>query len=152
MGFEKLTAADEEILAKCQGMNLIILATDKRLIFCKRFVFTEKLFDIPILSIRAVEVVKKSVYPPLTVAVASTMTALFIWGWLGFPKDPVPIHPHLTYIFLALNASAFTGFLMTVLRTFFSTLKIVARDGSDVINVKLVNLRDAEAIIKAVKG
>src|SRR5438309_10973262 len=81
----------ENVLAHCAGVNYQVYVTDTRLLVGKTFTTGEKFMNVPTASINTLELITKSLLPPLTFAVLGAIASFLIWWFRGTGRLPVPV-------------------------------------------------------------
>src|SRR5438309_728264 len=84
----------ENVLAHCAGVNYQVYVTDTRLLVGKRFTTGEKFMNVPTASINTLELITKSLLPPLTFAVLGAIASFLIWWFPGTSMLPLPVFPY----------------------------------------------------------
>ncbi|HZY46159.1 MAG TPA: hypothetical protein VFE96_00020, partial [Candidatus Bathyarchaeia archaeon] len=88
----KLVGA-ENVLAECAGVNYTVYVTDSRLLVGKRFAVGEKYVDVPHAEVSTLELITKSLIPPLTYAVFGAIAVFLIWWFPGQARLGLPAAP-----------------------------------------------------------
>ena len=141
----------ENVLAHCAGVNYQVYVTDTRLLVGKRFTTGEKFMNVPTASINTLELITKSLLPPLTFAVLGAIASFLIWWFPGTRMLPLPVFPYDVAMLAGLVI--FVGSLVVAWwRVGIAVLRIRVDDAQDPITVKLVSTSKAEAVFKALKG
>src|SRR5260370_6571282 len=84
----------ENVLAHCAGVNYQVYVTDTRLLVGKRFTTGEKFMNVPTTSINTLELITKSLLPPLTFAVLGAIASFLIWWFPATRMLPLPVVPY----------------------------------------------------------
>ncbi|HZD12723.1 MAG TPA: hypothetical protein VE177_04300, partial [Candidatus Binatus sp.] len=81
LGNLKKLVGDENVLAECSGVNYNIYVTQSRLLVGKRFALGENYVNVPHTNVSTLELITKSIIPPLTVALLTGASAALVWFW-----------------------------------------------------------------------
>src|SRR5205807_9702296 len=84
----------ESVLAHCAGVNYQVYVTDTRLLVGKRFATGEEFMNVPSASINTLELITKSLLPPVTLALLGAIASFLIWGLAGPRMLPLPVFPY----------------------------------------------------------
>lgn len=141
----------ENILAHCAGVNYQVYVTDTRLLVGKRFTIGESIMNVPTANISTLELITKSLIPPLTFAVLGAIASFLIWWFPMAQRLPLPVFPY--------DVALLVGLVMIIgslvgawWRVGIAVLRIRVSDSKDPITVKLVSMAKAEEVFKALKG
>ncbi|HEV2119603.1 MAG TPA: hypothetical protein VGS11_05815 [Candidatus Bathyarchaeia archaeon] len=141
----------ESVLAECAGVNYTVYVTDSRLLVGKRFSIGEKYVNVPHAEVSTLELITKSLIPPLTYAVLGAIAVFLVWWFPGQARLGLPQAP-----FDLLLIGTFLVFMAAVVATWWrrrvAVLKIGISGNKDPITVKLVAASKAENVFKALKG
>ncbi|TMI06983.1 hypothetical protein E6H34_09285 [Candidatus Bathyarchaeota archaeon] len=141
----------ENILAECTGVNYTVYVTDSRLLVGKRFSIGEKIVNVRHAEVSTLELITKSLIPPLTYAVLGAIAVFLVWWFPGQARLSLPQAP-----FDLLLIGTLAVFLAAVLATWWRRRVAVLRIGisgtKDPITVRLVPASKAESVFKALKG
>jgi hypothetical protein len=141
----------ENVLAECTGVNYTVCVTDSRLLVGKRFAIGEKYVNVPHAEVSMLELITKSLIPPLTYAVLGAIAVFLVWWFPGQAKLGLPQAP-----FDLVLIGTFTVFLAAVVATWWrrrvAMLRIGISGTKEPITVKLVPASKAESVFKALKG
>jgi len=141
----------EKVLAECAGVNYTVYVTDSRLLVGKRFSSGEKYVNVPHAEVSTLELITKSLIPPLTYAVLGAIAVFLIWWFPGQARLSLPQAP-----FDLLLIGTFAVFLAAIVATWWRRRVAVLRIGisgtQDPITVRLVPASKAESVFKALKG
>jgi hypothetical protein len=141
----------ENVLAECAGVNYTVCVTDSRLLVGKRFTIGEKYVNVPHAEVRTLELITKSLIPPLTYAVFGAIAVFLIWWFPGRAQLGLPSAP-----FDMLLIGTFLVFLTALVATWWrrrvAELKIGISGSNEPITVKVVPTSKAENVFKALKG
>ncbi len=141
----------ENILAHCAGVNYQVYVTESRLLVGKRFALDEKYMNVPTANINTLELITKSLLPPITFAILAAIASFAVWwvpegGRLSLPDFPYDV------VFLA-SLGVFIGAMVVIWwRIGVAVLRIGITGSKEPITVKLVSTSKAEAVFKALKG
>ena len=141
----------ENVLAECAGVNYTVYVTESRLLVGKRFSTGEKYVNVPHAKVSTLELITKSLIPPLTYAVVGAIAVFLVWWFPGQAKLGLPQAP-----FDLLLIGTFIVFLAAILATWWrrrvAVLRIGISGAKDPITVRLVPTSKAESVFKALKG
>ena len=141
----------ENVLAECAGVNYTVYVTDSRLLVGKRFSTGEKFVNVPHADVSTLELITKSLIPPLTYAVLGAIAVFLVWWFPGQARLSLPQAP-----FDLLLIGTFAVFLAAIVATWWRRRVAVLRIGisgtRDPITVRLVPASKAEGVFKALKG
>ncbi len=141
----------ENVLAECAGVNYTVYVTDSRLLVGKRFSTGEKYVNVPHAEVSTLELITKSLIPPLTYAVLGAIAVFLVWWFPGQARLSLPRAP-----FDLLLIGTFAVFLAAVVATWWRRRIAVLRIGisgtKEPITVRLVPTSKAEGVFKALKG
>ena len=141
----------ENVLAECAGVNYTVCVTDSRLLVGKRFTIGEKYVNVPHTEVSTLELITKSLIPPLTYAVFGAIAVFLVWWFpgraqIGLPSAPFDLLLIGTFLVL-LTALVVAGWRRRV-----AELKIGIAGSNEPITVKVVPTSKAEDVFKALKG
>src|SRR5205807_7587673 len=88
----KLVVA-ENVLVECEGVNERVYVTDSRLLVGKRFALGEKYVNVPHAEVSTLELITKSLIPPLTYAVLGAIAVFLVWWFPGQARLSLPQAP-----------------------------------------------------------
>ena len=141
----------ENILAHCAGVNYQVYVTESRLLVGKRFALGENFMNVPTSNINTLELITKSLIPPLTFAVLGAIGSFLIWWFPTAQRLPLSIFPY--------DLSLMAGLIIIIValvvawwRLGIAVLRIRLNGSKDPITVKLVSTSKAEEVFKALKG
>lgn len=141
----------ENVLAECAGVNYTVCVTDSRLLVGKRFSIGEKYVNVPHEEVSTLELITKSLIPPLTYAVFGAIAVFLVWWFPGRAQFGLPSAP-----FDLLLIGTFIVFLTALVATWWrrrvAELKIGISGSNEPITVKVVPTSKAEDVFKALKG
>ena len=141
----------ENVLAECAGVNYTVCVTDSRLLVGKRFTTGEKYVSVPHAEVSTLELITKSLIPPLTYAVFGAMAVFLVWWFPGRAQVSLPSAP-----FDLLLIGTFFVFISALIATWWrrrvAELKIGINGSNEPITVKVVPASKAESVFKALKG
>ncbi len=141
---------DESIVAECSGVNYAVYVTPSRVLVGKRFTLGENYVNVPHSNVTTLELITKSVIPPLTFAIIAAIGAFLIWGF----QVQGPILPAFPYYVLLLGTAGISlGALVALLwRRRVAVLRIGIVGSHEPITVKMVSTSKAEGVFRALKG
>ena len=141
----------ESVLAECAGVNYTVYVTDSRLLVGKRFSIGEKYVNVSHAEVSTLELITKSLIPPLTYAILGAIAVFLVWWFPGQARLTLPQAP-----FDMLLIGTFLVFLAAVVATWWrrrvAVLRIGIEGNKDPITVKLVAASKAENVFRALKG
>jgi hypothetical protein len=144
----KTLVGNESIVAECSGVNYEVYVTPSRVLVGKRFALGENYVDIPHSNVNTLELITKSVLPPLTFAILAGVGALLAW-WLPGGALGVPSFPY-NVILLGTSVTGLAALLALLWRRRVAVLRI-GIVGSQPITVKMVSTSKAEDVFRALK-
>lgn len=141
----------ENVLAECTGLNYTVYVTDSRLLVGRRFAIGEKYVEVPHAEVSTLELITKSLIPPMTYAVLGAIALVLVWWFPGHAQLGLPASP-----FDMLLIGTFLVFLAAIIATWWrrrvAELKIGISGSREPITVKLVPASKAEGVFRALKG
>jgi hypothetical protein len=141
----------ESVIAHCAGVNYQVYVTDTRLLVGKRFAIGENFMNVPTSNISTLELITKSLIPPLTFAVLGAIGSFLIYWFPMAQRLPLSIFPYDVGLLAGLVVIA--GSLMAAWwRVGIAVLRIRVKDTTDPITVKLVSSAKAAEVFRALKG
>ena len=141
---------EESIVAECSGVNYAVYVTPSRVLVGKRFVTGEPFVDVPHSSVSTLELITKSVIPPLTYAILAGAGAFLIW-WVPGQASATPVFPYSIVIIIAIALCA--GALVSLWwRRRVAVLRIGIVGTREPITVRMVRMSKAESVFRALKG
>lgn len=141
----------ESILAHCAGVNYQVYVTESRLLVGKRFRVGEDFMNVPTSNINTLELITKSLIPPLTFAVLGAIGSFLIWWFPMAQRLPVPVFPYDLGLLAGL-AILVLSLIIAWWRVGIAVLRIRLNGSKNPITVKLVSTAKAEEVFKALKG
>jgi hypothetical protein len=141
----------ENILAHCAGVNYQVYVTESRLLVGKRFTVGENFMNVPTSNINTLELITKSLIPPLTFAVFGSIGSFLIWWFPMAQRLPFPIFPYDLGLLAGLVIIA-VSLIVAWWRVGIAVLRIRVDGTKSPITVKLVSASKAEQVFKALKG
>jgi hypothetical protein len=146
----KRLVGDENILAECSGVNYNIYVTPSRLLVGKRFAPGESIVNVPHTNISTLELITKSIIPPLTLAILAGASVALVWWFPGQQRMALPLYPY-DYVVIAIG-TIFVGALLGMWwRRRVAVLRIGISGNHDPITVKLVSSSKAASVFRALK-
>lgn len=146
----KRLVGEENILAECSGVNYNIYVTSSRLLVGKRFVSGESIVNIPHTNISTLELITKSLIPPLTLAILAGASVALVWWFPGQQRMALPLYPY-DYVVITIGAIFVGGLLGMWWRRRVAVLRIGISGSHDPITVKLVSISKAASVFRALK-
>jgi len=125
----------ETVLAECAGVNYTVYVTDSRLLVGKRFSIGEKYVNVPHAEVSTLELITKSLIPPLTYAVLGAIAVFLVWWFPGQARLSLPQAP---FDLLLIGTSAV--FLAAIVATWWRI------PGDYLINVNTLDDRDLKLL------
>ncbi len=141
----------ENILAHCAGVNYQVYVTESRLLVGKRFTIGENFMNVPTSNINTLELITKSLIPPLTFAVFGAIGSFLIWWFPMAQRLPLSVFPYDLGLLAGL-IMVITSLVVAWWRVGIAVLRIRLNGSGDPITVKLVSTSRAEEVFKALKG
>ena len=141
----------ESVLAHCAGVNYQVYVTESRLLVGKRFTIGEDFMNVPTSNINTLELITKSLIPPLTFAIFGAIGSFLIWWFPMTQRLPLPIFPY-DFALLAGLVIVTLSLVIAWWRIGVAVLRIRLNGSKDPITVKLVSTSKAEQVFKALKG
>ena len=142
---------NENVLAECSGVNYTVYVTESRLLVGKRFALGENYVNVPHSNVSTLELITKSILPPLTFAVLAAIGVFLMWWFPGEQRTALPSYPY-NFAIIAL-AAVFLGSLVALWwRKRVAVLRIGIVGAAAPITVKLVSTSKAEGVFRALKG
>jgi hypothetical protein len=141
----------ETVLAECAGVNYTVYVTDTRLLVGKRFSIGEKYVNVPHAEVSTLELITKSLIPPLTYAVLGAIAVFLVWWFPGQARLSLPQAP-FDLLLISTSAVFLAAIVATWWRRRVAVLRIGISGTRDPITVKLVPASKAESVFKALKG
>jgi hypothetical protein len=141
----------ENVLAECAGVNYTVCVTDSRLLVGKRFTIGEKYVNVPHAEVSTLELITKSLIPPLTYAVFGAIAVFLVWWFPGRAQLGLPSAP-FDLVLIGTFLVFLTALVATWWRRRVAELKIGISGSNEPITVKLVPASKAEDVFKALKG
>ena len=142
---------NENILAECSGLNYTVYVTESRLLVGKRFTLGENYVNVPHTNVSTLELITKSIIPPLTLALVAAVGAFLVWFFPGEQRFQFPSFPYNIILdgLGVISAGALVGLWW---RRRVSILRIGIVGSKEPITVKLVSTSKAESVFRALKG
>jgi len=141
----------ESILAHCAGVNYQVYVTESRLLVGKRFALGENFMNVPTSNINTLELITRSLIPPLTFAILGAAGSFLIWWFPMAQRLPLSIFPYDLGLLAALVITL-ASLVIAWWRVGIAVLRIRLEGSRDPITVKLVSTSKAEEVFKALKG
>jgi len=141
----------ENILAHCAGVNYQVYVTESRLLVGKRFKIGESFMNVPTSNINTLELITKSLIPPLTFAIFGAIGSFLIWWFPTAQRLPFSVFPYDLGLLAGLLI-VITSLVVAWWRLGIAVLRIRLNGAGDPITVKLVSTSRAEEVFKALKG
>lgn len=141
----------ENILAHCAGVNYQVYVTNSRLLVGKRFALDEKYVNVPTSNISTLELITKSLLPPITFAILAAIGSVLIWWFPGQQRLALPSSPY--DLVLVATLAVFLAALVAIWwRIGIAVLRIGVAGSPKPITVKLVSTAEADRVFRALKG
>ena len=141
----------ESILAHCAGVNYQVYVTESRLLVGKRFRVGEDFMNVPTSNINTLELITKSLIPPLTFAILGAIGTFLVWWFPMAQRLPLPVFPYDLGLLAGL-AILILSLIIAWWRVGIAVLRIRLNGSKNPITVKLVSTAKAEEVFKALKG
>ncbi len=142
---------NEDVLADCSGVNYSVYVTRSRLLVGKRFMLGENYVNVPHSNVSSLELITKSVLPPLTFSLLAVIGAFLVWWFPGQGRPTLPAFPYDIVLFGAV-ALFLVGLVSVLWRRRVAVLRIGVVGSKDPITVKMVSTSKAESVFRALKG
>lgn len=140
----------ESVLAECNGVNYQVYVTESRLLVGKRFSLGEHYVNVPATKVHTLELITKSLLPPLTYAILAAIGTFLVW-WFPAGQRILPVSPY--DVILAVGILVFLVALGAAWwRRAIGMLRIGIDGTEEPITVKLVSTSKAEHVFNALKG
>ncbi len=141
---------DESIVAECSGVNYAVYVTPSRVLVGKRFAIGENYVNVPHSNISTLELITKSVIPPLTFAIIAAIGAFLVW-WFQGQGSILPAFPY-NVLLLATAGISLAALVALLWRRRVAVLRIGIVGSHEPITVKMVSTSKAEGVFRALKG
>ena len=125
--------------------------TESRLLVGKRFALGETYVNVPHSNVSTLELITKSILPPLTFAIIAAIGAFLVWWFPGEQRVPLPSFPY-NLVLLALAGLFLAALVALGWRKRVAVLRIGIVGSHEPITVKLVRTSKAESVFRALKG
>lgn len=142
---------NEDVLADCSGVNYTVYVTQSRLLVGKRFMLGENYVNVPHSNVSTLELITKSVLPPMTFSLLAAIGAFLVWWFPGQGRSTLPSFPYNIVLFGA-AAMFLVGIVAVWWRRRVAVLRIGVVGSKDPITVKMVSTAKAESVFRALKG
>ena len=146
----KSLIGEESIIAECSGVNYAVYVTSSRVLVGKRFSLDESFVNAPHSSINTLELITKSVIPPLTFAIIAAAGAFLVW-WVPAQASPAPAFPYNAFIIIGV-ALSLLALVALWWRRRVAVLRIGVAGVAEPITVRMVSTSKAESVFRALKG
>ncbi len=146
----KSLIGEESIIAECSGVNYTVYVTPSRVLVGKRFSLDESFVNVPHSSVNTLELITKSVIPPLTFAILAAVGAFLVW-WVPAQATPSPGFPYNAFIIIGI-ALSLTALIALWWRRRIAVLRIGVSGVAEPITVRMVSTSKAESVFRALKG
>lgn len=142
---------NESIVAECSGLNYSVYVTESRLLVGKRFALEGSYVNVSHSNVSTLELITKSILPPLTLAMVAAMGALIVWWFPAGRQISAPAFPF--NLFLAgLGLTFIAGLATSWWRRRIAVLRIGIVGAHEPVTVRLVSSLKAENVFRALKG
>jgi hypothetical protein len=146
----KSLIGEESIVAECTGVNYTVYVTPSRVLVGKRFSLEESFVNVPHSSVSTLELITKSVIPPLTFAIIAAAGAFLVW-WVPAQASPSPGYPYNAFILVGIGCSAI-ALVALWWRRRVAVLRIGVIGMNEPITVRMVRTSKADSVFRALKG
>jgi len=146
----KSLIGEESIVAECTGVNYTVYVTPSRVLVGKRFSLEEGFVNVPHSSVSTLELITKSVIPPLTFAIIAAAGAFLVW-WVPAQASSSPGYPYDAFILVGIGCSAI-ALVSLWWRRRVAVLRIGVTGMSEPITVRMVSTSKADSVFRALKG
>ena len=143
---QSATAEQEEGALRCIGLNYVLSAGNATL-FIKRTFFPGRIIEIPITDVTSIHLESKSIFPPLAIALAATISGLFIWGYVGGWAWPIRLPKTYEPLLFWMSLVIALGLADMVFRYLFASLKIEAKSVG-AITIRVTRTSDAARLVE----
>ncbi len=141
---------EESIVAECMGVNYAVYVTPSRVLVGKRFVLGESYVNVPHSNVSTLELITKSVIPPITLAILIAAGGFLVW-WFPGQASESPVFPY--NVILVVAGVLFVGSLVALWwRRRVAVLRIGIVGTHEPITVRMVRTSKAESVFRALKG
>ncbi len=141
----------ESVLAECSGLNYSVYVTESRLLVGKRFALGESYVNVPHSNVSTLELITKSILPPLTFAVIAAIGAFLVWWFPGQARLTLPSSPY-NFVIIGLAGLFLVSLVASWWRKRVAVLRIGIVGSHEPITVKVVSTSKAEGVFRALKG
>ena len=138
------------MVAECTGVNYAVYVTPSRVLVGKRFGNGEGTVNVPHSSVTTLELITKSVIPPLTFAIIAAAGAAVLWI-VPAQASLSPAFPFDLFILIGVGCSLFALFALWWRRR-VAVLRIGIAGTPEPITVRMVSTGSAENVFRALKG
>lgn len=138
-------------MAECSGLNYSIYVTESRLLVGKRFALEGSYVNVLHSNVSTLELITKSILPPLTLAIASAMGALIVWWFTAERQISEPVFP-FNLVLAGLGLTFIVGLVASWWRRRIAVLRIGIVGTHEPVTVRLVSSSKAESVFRALKG
>ncbi len=138
-------------MAECSGLNYTVYVTDSRLLVGKRFTLGESYVNVPHTNVSSLELITKSILPPLTLAIVAAIGAFLVWWFPGERQTSLPVFPY-NFALLGTGTAFLAALIALWWRRRIAVLRIGIVGSQEPITVKLVSTSKAEGVFRALKG
>ena len=142
---------EENILAECSGVNYSVYVTESRLLVEKRFTLGESYVNVPHSNVSTLELITKSILPPLTFATIAIIGSILVWWFPGQGRTALPAFPY-DFVLLGLAGVFLASLVGLWWRKRVAVLRIGIVGSNEPITVKFVRTSKAESVFRALKG
>lgn len=146
----KSLIGEESIVAECTGVNYTVYVTPSRVLVGKRFSLEEDFINVPHSSVSTLELITKSVIPPLTFAIIAAAAAFLVW-WVPAQANPSPGYPYNAFISVGIGCSL-VALVSLWWRRRVAVLRIGVVGMNEPITVRMVSTSKADSVFRALKG
>ncbi len=142
---------DERVIAECSGVNYTVYVTESRILVGKRFGFGENFVNVANTNVSTLELITKSVLPPLTFAILAAIGGFLVWWFPGQQRTPLPSYPY-DLVLLAADGWFVAALVVLWWRKRVAVLRIGIVGSKEPITIKMVSTSKAERVFRALKG
>ncbi|HYY90619.1 MAG TPA: hypothetical protein VE955_01380, partial [Candidatus Dormibacteraeota bacterium] len=128
-----------------------VYVTESRLLVGKRFTVGENFMNVPTSNINTLELITKSLIPPLTFAIFGAIGSFLIWWFPIAQRLPFQVFPYDLGLLAGLVIIV-VSLIVAWWRVGIAVLRIRIDGSKSPITVKLVSAYKAEQVFKALKG
>lgn len=142
---------NESVVAECSGVNYNVYVTESRVLVGKRFTLGESVVNVPHSNVSTLELITKSIIPPMTLAILAIVGIILVWWFPGQQRLAIPSYPY-DYVAVGVASILFGSIVGAWWRRQVGVLRIGIAGTQEPITVRLVSNSRASAIFHALKA